>query len=123
MWNILNHNGEFISSQWFGWINEYQNNKLARVALDEDRWNFIDINGELLCPSIWFYWSDMFYKGVAKVQREDFKWSFIDERGNLLFHDMWFDSIVHSFRFRHIWQCDEKAYFMDDKNNVHLKLL
>jgi hypothetical protein len=51
-YNLLDKNGNLISSIWFDGIDEFKNG-VAKVKLG-NKYNFIDKNGELLTPNQWF---------------------------------------------------------------------
>ena len=115
-WNLINHEGQLISKQWFGYVT-YFIDGFAKVMI-KGMWNFIKTDGQLL-SKYWFDDIKNFQKGFARVRIYNL-YNFIGENG-LFLSKQWFDyaSSFYKNGFA-IVELDGKKYGLDAEGSLTL---
>lgn len=85
-WNMtyINTNGKQLID-WYGFIDEYNDNKNMRVKIDDCKWTLINSQMEKICDT--YIYIDAFSDDIARVRLQDNKWNWLRINGQLVYTD------------------------------------
>lgn len=120
MWNFVDCKGKLLSPKiWFTSASQFNSDGYAIVWRNMGGYNYINKQGNILCPQISFL--NITYNRIKQnfiVKRTDGMINIMDIYGNILFPYAWFDSIRNGYLY-----LDGNAYYFDDNNRLHKKVL